>query len=277
LAEHVLPYVRAFAQAFDIPVELFCVDDPGEIIPYLQQGQVGEYLSVASDRYLPRSLKVDVRFESGRPAEVIVERARSEPASLIAMATHGLSAIQRWLLGSVTSKVVQSATNPLLLVRPAPVTNPADEIYLEHVVVPLDGSALAEKIFPHVIAISRKFHMEVNLARVYSTPPRSYIVGDGLYQDVLAREREAIRKEAESYLGAKTEELRAGGLERVVSMALHGDPAGEIADLASKTRNCLVVMSTHGRSGVGRWVLGSVAEKVIHHSKDPVLVVRPES
>lgn len=84
-------------------------------------------------------------------------------------------------------------------------------------------------------------------------------------------------KEAKTYLEGKTQQLRAEGLDRVISTAIEGDRAGEIIDLACKTPNNLIAMSSHGRSGVGRWVLGSVTERVIHHSRDPVLVIRPAS
>jgi nucleotide-binding universal stress UspA family protein len=70
------------------------------------------------------------------------------------------------------------------------------------------------------------------------------------------------------------QELRTEGLEQVLPMAIEGDPAGEIIDLANTTPNSLIAMSTHGRSGIGRWVLGSVAEKVVQHSRDPVLLIR---
>jgi nucleotide-binding universal stress UspA family protein len=84
-----------------------------------------------------------------------------------------------------------------------------------------------------------------------------------------------IQKEAETDLEGKVEELRAKGLDQVISTAIGGDPASEIIDLAQKTPNNLIAMSSHGRSGIAQWVLGSVAEKVIHHSKDPVLMIRP--
>jgi nucleotide-binding universal stress UspA family protein len=80
----------------------------------------------------------------------------------------------------------------------------------------------------------------------------------------------------ETYLERKSQELRAQGLERVCSTVSEGDPAAEIIDLALKTPDNLIAMSTYGRSGVGRWVLGSVAEKIVQHSRDPVLIVRPQ-
>jgi nucleotide-binding universal stress UspA family protein len=86
--------------------------------------------------------------------------------------------------------------------------------------------------------------------------------------------RESIKREATTYLDGKVDALRAEGLARVVATAIEGDAASEIIDIARKTPSNMIAMSSHGRSGVGRWLLGSVAEKVIQHSQDPVLVIR---
>jgi nucleotide-binding universal stress UspA family protein len=189
------------------------------------------------------------------------------------MATHGMSGIQRLILGSVAYKVAHTATNPLLLVRP--VAESGNRILLKTLLVPLDGSGLADKILPHVAAMARKLNLEVILLRVYAFPTETYIVGDGLYMDVLSREREAVRKEIEDYLSAKSWALQSEGVNRVSTLGVQGEAAQEIIDLARRTPNCLIAMSTHGRSGLDRWVVGSVAEKVIHHSREPVLVIRP--
>jgi nucleotide-binding universal stress UspA family protein len=106
-------------------------------------------------------------------------------------------------------------------------------------------------------------------------PAESAVIGDGVILDVGHRLRERIREEVATYLDGKVQQLQADGVRRVSSIAIEGDAAGEIIDLARKTPNNLIAMSTHGRSGIQRWVLGSVAEKVIQHSGDPVLVVRP--
>jgi Universal stress protein family len=122
------------------PIELLKVNDPDVIAPYSPPFQGQEYLKGTSDRYLPVSVQISHSVELGKPAEVIVDRAGAERGALIAMATHGLSGIQRWLLGSVASKVLQRATNPVLLVRPVEGAEPAKPIHLNTVLVPLDGS-----------------------------------------------------------------------------------------------------------------------------------------
>lgn len=275
LAEQILPYARVFAEAFGIPMELLRVSDPDIRTPFWPPLPAKEYLQQIAAP-LPKSLRVDSVEESGKPAEVIVERAKSDPACIIAMATHGMSGARRWLLGSVASRVAHTTTNPLLFIRPAEAGEQAGRPELKIVFVPLDGSGLAEKILPHVVELAKRMKLEVHLVRAYTLPADAYIVGDGVYMQALAQQREVIQKEAEEYLAGKIEQLRAEGLDHVVSTAIEGDPAGEIIDLAQRTPNNLIAMSSHGKSGIAQWVLGSVAEKVIHHSRDPVLVIRPQ-
>lgn len=275
LAEQILPYARIFAETYGISVELLRVNDPDIRTPFWPPLPGSEYLQRIAAATLPGSLRVDCVEESGKPAEVIVGRAKSDPACIIALATHGLTGARRWLLGSVASRVAHTTTNPLLFIRPAEAGELATRIELRIVFVPLDGSGLAEKIVPHVITLARKMKLEVHLVRVYTLPADAYIVGNGVYMQALTQQRETIQKEVETYLEGKVEELRAEGLDQVVSTAIEGDPAGEIIDLAQRTPNNLIAMSSHGKSGIVQWVLGSVAEKVIHHSRDPVLVIRP--
>jgi nucleotide-binding universal stress UspA family protein len=274
LAEQILPYARIFAETYGIRVELLRVNDPDIGTPFWPPLTGTEYLQRIAGA-LPKSLRVDCVEELGKPAEVIVERAKSDPACIIAMATHGLSGARRWLLGSVASRVAHTTTNPLLFIRPAEADEQAIPIGLKIVFVPLDGSGLAEKILPHVITLAERMKLEVHLVRVYTLPADAYIVGDGVYMPALAQQRETIQKEAETYLEGKVEELRAEGLDQVISTTMEGDPAGEIIDLAQRTPNNLIAMSSHGKSGIAQWVLGSVAERVVHHSRDPVLVIRP--
>jgi nucleotide-binding universal stress UspA family protein len=275
LSEQILPYARLLAEAFGIPVELLRVNDPASMTPFAPPLQGGEYLKAISDGHFPPSIRVNTAVEGGKTAETIVSCAALDRGTLIAMATHGLSGIQSLFLGSVAYKVVHAAANPLLLVRPVEGHDPSKPIQIKTLLVPLDGSALAEKVLPHVIALAKRIDLEVNLVQAYTVPPESYIVGDGLYMDVLRRQAEAIHKGVDDYLSAKTQELQAEGVSRVVAVAVKGDAAEEIIDLARKTPNCLIAMSTHGRSGIGRWILGSVAAKVVHHSRNPVLVIRP--
>ena len=273
LAEQVLPFARRLADSFGSAVELLQATDPDARYPFWPPQASARYLKAVSKNYFPASARVAEIAEVGEPAQVIVDRAKADPACLIAMATHGMSGMRRWLLGSVAAKVVQTSANPLLLVRPGD-ANPSEPVVLNTIFVPLDGSALAEKVLPHVIALGKTMKLEVHLVRVYTLPPDAYVIADGVIAQGPAVFRDEIRSEATTYVDGKIDELRAEGLESLVATAIEGDAASEIIDIARKTPNNLIAMSTHGRSGVGRWLVGSVAEKVIQHSQDPVLLIR---
>lgn len=272
LAEQILPYARLLAAEYNIPVELLWVNDI-EVAEWPPRSGK-EYLRQATAKYLSAFKQIESIEADGKPAEVIVRRAEAEPSCLIAMATHGMSGMRRWLIGSVASKVAQSTQNPLLLVRPTEGANPGANIELHSIFVPLDGSGLAEKALPHAAVLAKRLKLAVQLLRVYTLPGDAYVVADGVIAQGSAQFREAMQKEAESYLEGKVETLRAEGLDHVIGTAMEGDAASEIVDLAAKTANSLIAMSTHGRSGIGRWLLGSVAEKVLQHSHVPMLLIR---
>ena len=273
-SEQILPYARFFADAFKIPVELLCLTDPDARPPFWPEPAGDQYLKEIAAKYFVAPAGVTTTAQIGKPAEAIVNRAKGDPCCLIAMATRGMSGLRRWLIGSVTSKVVQTAANPLLLIRPHENTDAFRPIKLDVVFVPLDGSGLAEKTLPHVRALAKATKVEIHLLRAYALPADAYVVADGVIAQGPAQYREAMEKEAQTYLDGQTAGLQAEGFERVVSTALEGDAAGEIIDLARRTPNNLIAMSTHGRSGIGRWMLGSVAARVIQHSEDPVLLIR---
>jgi len=275
LAEQILPFAQSLAQALQTSVELLSVNEPDKMTASAPPLQGGKYLDEVAKKYFASARRVDKIVELGSPAEVIVDRASSDPACLIAMATHGMSGIRRWLIGSVASKVAQTAANPLLLIRPSEDAEPvAARSQLKTLFVPLDGSGLAERALRHAVELAKRMNCEIHLMRMYTLPANVYVLADGVIGQGPAQYREAMQQEAATYLDGKVEELRAHGLDRVIATAIEGDPASEIIDIDVKTPNGLIVMSTHGRSGVGRWLLGSVAEKVIQHSAAPVLLIR---
>jgi nucleotide-binding universal stress UspA family protein len=274
LAEQILPYVWAIAAPHAIPVELFTVTDPDARPPFWPPQAGKAYLQDVFNKYSLPPARAVCHVEIGKPADVIVERNRTDAGCLIAMATHGMSGLRRWLIGSVASKVIQMAVNPLLLIRPAEGVNPATPVKFTTVIVPLDGSALAEKVLPHVVSLTKTLKLEVHLIRTYQLPPNAYVVADGLIAQGPGQYRVAMQSEAELYLDGKVNQLRAEGLDQIFATAIDGEPAGEIIDIARRTDQNLIAMCSHGRTGIGRWMLGSVTEKVVQHSKDPVLVIR---
>jgi nucleotide-binding universal stress UspA family protein len=271
LAEQVLPYAQLLAGAYGAGIMLLRVTDPDARLPFTANQSASDYLKYTATTLKP--LAVDAVEKIGLPAEVIVDSAKGDADCLIAMATHGMTGPRRWLLGSVASKVVQTAANPILLIRVKPDMAPSGPIALKRVIVPLDGSGLAEKVLPYARVLASKLNLDMQLVRTYNLPPDAYLVADGMIDQGPATYRESLHEESEKYLDGKVAGLRADGCASVSAHVIEGDPASEIVDLASAPQS-LIAMSTHGRSGVGRWALGSVAEKVVQHTRAPVLLFR---
>jgi nucleotide-binding universal stress UspA family protein len=143
---------------------------------------------------------------------------------------------------------------------------------LKRVIVPLDGSELAESVLPSVEELAKKLDLEVTLLGVYGVAPGVSSAGEG--EAFIGGLRAETRTETLAYLEKKAAELRSKGLDKVSCVAKEGLAADEIISTARRTLDNLIAMCTHGRAGVTRWMLGSVTETVVRHSGDPVLVIR---
>jgi nucleotide-binding universal stress UspA family protein len=284
-AEKVLPYARFVAGTLKLPLELLAVVDIAEMATHIS-AERARYLSTmvedsvrSSEQYLkgiagafPSGTKCTV--EKGKAEQVIIETAAADKGTLVTMATHGRSGINRWLLGSVTEKVLRGGTNPMLLVRATEEGKTEGTATLKSIVVPLDGSELAEGVLPTVAELAKTLTLAVVLFRAYNIPYNAYAGGEGYYAVNYEELLTAMKDEAVDYLEKKTEAVKKLGIADVSYVAKEGFAADEIISLAHKSPDNLIAMCTHGRSGVKRWMLGSVAETVVRHSADPVLVLR---
>jgi nucleotide-binding universal stress UspA family protein len=283
-AEKVLPYARRLATVSDVAVELLGVvemtDIAGDIAsneaPYAEAlireavRNSTEYLENLAKTM--RNGKVRCNVEQGRPEDIIIAAAAADKGTLVAMATHGRSGVTRWLLGSVTEKVLRGTLNPLLVVRATGDSKTDGEAALSSVIVPLDGSEIAETVLSPVAALAKALELQVILVRVYGLPLATY-GGDDYYVPDYLELKEQIKEEAEGYLNSQASLLQAQGVAEVSTVVIEGSAADGIIGLAHKTADNLVAMSPYGRSGLQRWVLGSVTEKVVRHCEDPVLIL----
>jgi len=215
---------------------------------------------------------IKYRVEKGRTEEAIIVNAAGVDGTLIAMATHGRSGLDRWLLGSITEKVVRDANNPVLAVRVTADTSSEGEAAMGSILVPLDGSTLAESVLPYVIELAKAFDAKVTLLRSYHL--KEMIFSFEKYHPDLDQVRGALKWEAMSYLNEKVAELKSRGLVEICSSVSEGDAAQTIIEMGKATANTLIVMSPHSGSVLKRWVLGSVTEKVLRYSNSSVLTIR---
>ena len=232
-------------------------------------------LGKVAKRLVDQGVRTQAVASLGRAAEEIVEVAERERCDLIAMSTHGRRALGRGVLGSVTDRVLHSTNLPVLAITPEKAREHWEQdAAISKILVPLDGSDLAETVLPYVEELARALSLEVVLVRVSrgsaSTPySAALLYADGVDLDakIDARNRE--------YLEGIAERLRAKRLE-VQLTVLKGAPAYAILETAKKTSGNIIALTTRGRSGFTRWTLGSVAEALVRASGDPVLVIPPK-
>jgi nucleotide-binding universal stress UspA family protein len=284
IAEAVLPYARLLAGELRIPVELLTVIDVIETSRQLGPEHFLDFNAAIKDQvpsaenYLSGIAKsfqgepVSCSVEEGITAGTILSKTEPDKGTLIAMATHGRSGIRRWLLGSIAEKVLRATNNPLLLIRANKEAATEGKATLDSVLIPLDGSDLAESVLPHAVELAKAGNLKLRLMRSYQTAGELFS-----YEGYLANLEHLLdtsKYEAINYLNDKVYQLKNEGLSEVASFVAEGEPAEEIIDAAKGVPNSLTAMCTHGRSGVDRWMLGSVTEKVVRHSGNPVFVVR---
>ena len=276
LAQRALPYAKSVSRAFSVPLDLVRAVDGGA-------QEAMQYLAAVRDDLRVEGFAATATALSGQAAPAVIDRAGADPDGLLVMSTHGRGGLARITLGSVTDRVLHTASNPMLIVR-AGIRDP--EAVIRTVVAPLDGSPLAELSLPHAAVLASACGADVELLRA-TTSADGYRdrLGDsgrgrtafGGSPDELAREfAQAEDEAAEAYLDRMRRRLALDHPEarRVRTLHLqHEDPARAIIERAAHG-SALVVMATHARGGIGRMVLGSVTDQVLRHGNAPVLVVR---
>jgi len=182
------------------------------------------------------------------------------------MSTHGYSGITRWVMGSVTEKVLHHAACPVLVARPA------DSI--RKVLISLDGSELSESTLEPGLEVAAGLGAEVTLLRVVErldAAQRDYL--DEMERGLGNRVQQEFYEDAEEYLHDQIKSYRRAGLN-IQTAVRDGSAADRILDFAKAQKVDLIAMATHGRTGLRRWVYGSVTEKVLHTGCCSMLIVR---
>lgn len=199
---------------------------------------------------------------SDDPAGSIVDAAARIQPDLVAMSTHGRSGIQRWVRGSVAERVLRSCPVPLFMVNPT--TRSAGDI--ASILVPLDTSENSAAILDAMLPLAKAFGARVTLLFVDWDDPTDT-------PGMLERRRAERAADVTKWLSGPRERISSAGLEVQMKLA-HGDVAEEIVKLAQPGEHDLLAMTTHGRSGAGRWLFGSITEKVLRECRIPVLLQR---
>jgi nucleotide-binding universal stress UspA family protein len=295
VAETALPPALALARALAGSLTLLRVTPPtlgaeplaeaiqAPVITYRprpqDRDQADAYLAGVAQRLDAGGVPVRILVLRGDPATAIVQYAQEAPGvRLIAMATHGRSGVSRWVFGSVAEKVLRATPAPLLLVRPdadgmAP--PPVHPLPYRTIVVPLDGSPFAEQALDQAYAVAAATGASLLLVAVASEPDEFLAAEVGDIPVWMLEDRLAETERLQAYLQQQATRLTNAGLAVEIQVRA-GSPATAILDAAEEAAADLIVMATHGRSGLQRFWLGSVALKVVQSARTPVLLVRAQ-
>ena len=291
-AEHALPYAIAIARRAGATIELVSVSPPPFSSTHVRGVRILDDADLragaaAHQRYLD-DVAWRIRERYGMPCselvlvgavfERLVEHVATSKPDLVVMTTHGGGSSSQSWLGSVTDRMVRDATVPLVLVRPSAATDMmGGEPVLRRLLVPSDGSPVAEAVLASAMQLAELYEGELVLLGVVPTPsrlPHSLLLP--LLPDVEARV-EAAEERLRTHLTACAARVGTSTVPVSVVVVRHHHPATAISEVAAHEKADLIAMSTHGRGGVRRFLLGSVTDKVLRSSSLPMLVSRPDA
>jgi nucleotide-binding universal stress UspA family protein len=259
---HAVDWVPAVAQ-----VETGTYVDPTVMIDGLRSRGVA-LLEAAAAIAAAHGTTAERRNLDGEPAETLLETAAAELCTAIVLGTHGRAGLGRLFLGSTTEAVLRGSTIPVLAIGPSAHTTPDDRRCFERVIVAVDGSAPADAAVEASIELAAAGRLQLTFCGVAETEA---VIGDDIATTTIVEE--------DSYERARANVERAVTRARergvvAASRVVEGSPAPSIVREAHDPNVDLIVAGSHGRRGVSRFLLGSVAEALVRTSPVPVLVVR---
>ncbi|MEZ4674746.1 MAG: universal stress protein [Caldilineaceae bacterium] len=238
-----------------------------DLITYLRN-DLQSYLAQQAHTLQQQGYSVAVHCRDGDAALTIIDVANAVGAQLIAMTTHGRSGVRRWTLGSVAERLIHETNLPVLLVRKETVSATT----IKRLLVPLDGSSLAEEALLHAVALAKSTGASLLLLHVIQAIDPT---NQRLLFHTKAEAESALHQwtlDGENYLTSVGQRLQQQGVTAEGRVRV-GDPDRMICATAVDAAIDMVVMSTHGRTGIKRWVYGSVANKVLRGIECPLLLI----
>lgn len=233
---------------------------------------MGELYALAAECRNVSDAEIGVALEDGPVPDALQTYADRNKVDLIVISSHGRGGIARLSLGSVTDSLIHRTTIPVLVVKPHPsYLSPQAGDPFRRIVVPLDGSSVAEQILPEVVALAKVEKSELTLLRVLA--PRTSSQKTIADKSIPWWDKNVAA--AEAYLFRTAAKLRKDGFVATTVVVIGEDIAQAIADYASGVGADLVAIATHGRGGISRALRGSVADVVTRTSRTAMLVLRP--
>jgi nucleotide-binding universal stress UspA family protein len=296
-SEHALPLALSIARRAGAAVHVIHVHPPwttaypevaltlDDSLEQLTKQHEHAYLNNIVNRLKAISpVPISSSLVEGEVPEMIRAAVTSTGADLVVMTTHGRSPLGRFWLGSVADHLVRDLPAPFLLIRlHGEPPDPAQEPVLKQLLLPLDGSPLAEQMIEPAVALGTLMDADYTLVRIIGPPTPWTFQGDGgslgervrVMLDRIDELQHQLQQEAANYLDQVAERLRQRSLRVATRVVVAEQPAAAILHEASPPAVDLIALETHGRRGLSRVLLGSVADKVIRGAAVPVLVQRP--
>ena len=290
VAECVLPHVQALIRADQkINIALLYVVEALDT-PFTDPSfkiKIESEARSAADKYL-NSVRSRINYSGtircevvvDKPADSIIDCSNKQNIDLILMATHGRSGVDKWIRGSVADKVIRASQIPVWLVQACAAENDMYDKWPKiTVLVPLDGSDIAASAIEQAETLARQLgnnNVEIVIIRVCElfSQPHQYPPHMSMsWEEHVNYETKRCTDICTEYVRDVEKKLKEQGFN-VRSEVLTGEVADKIADYANTNPINLIVMSTHGRSGIGRWAFGSITEKVLATAKRPILLIR---
>ena len=247
------------------------------VAPDLVRGErdraLSELYTLAAECRTKSKADISVDLHAGPINDVLQGYARRNDVDLIVISTHARSGISRLSLGSVTDALIRHTTIPVLVVKPpASYLNPQVADAFKRIVVPLDGSTLAEQILPRVLTLAKLEEAEFTLLNVLI--PESHSQKELIAPNLPWWDKDISI--AQSYLFRIAGRLRRSGVPVTTDVVISENVAGAIGDFASREKADLIAIATHGRGGLNRMLHGSVADAVMHSTRISMLVFKPD-
>lgn len=274
LAERALPYAAGLVGAAKARLRLLHVmrPTPPPFHPHAE-GNIVARLDLLARQLRRQDVQATAStLTSYAPADAILAAASDPPADLIVMSTHGRGGIGRWLYGSVADRILRQADVPVLLV-PAASSHPWPKDQRPKILVPLDGSDLSETALGPARMLSYTLGADLLLMRVVERQAVPVWNVDSMGMAAWRATADEL-EEARQYLGGLAAAPGSAALS-VDVLVDEGDPAAVIASTARQEDADLIVMATHGRTGLARLTMGSVATTAVQRAHVPLLLIRP--
>jgi nucleotide-binding universal stress UspA family protein len=243
-----------------------------ETIRLETEAALGELYALAAECRTLSTATISADLEHGPIADMLAAYARRNEVDLIVISSHGRRGIARLALGSVTDLLIRQTTIPVLVVKPkASYLTPEASKEFHNIVVPLDGSGLAEQILTRVVPLAKAEEADITLLHVLA-PEDTRQTGEA----TIAPWWEKKVASARAYLTHRAAEIRRQGVAVRIDVIIGENAADAITDYARRERADLIAIATHGRRGLARVLRGSVADGVTKSAMSSILVFHPD-